>query len=83
MGLATASNSTQLVGAISGVYIAGCLIGAVLSSAATDLLGRRRSLSLAASLATLGGALQAGAVNIAMFIAARAIAGLGIGELYL
>ena len=80
MGLDTASNASQLVGAINGVYIAGALIGSVLSSYATDILGRRKSLSLVSMLATLGGILQAGSVNIAMFIAARLIAGFGIGS---
>lgn len=79
MGLATASNAKDLFGAINGVYIAGALIGSVLSSNATDALGRRKSLSLAAGLATFGGGLQAGSVNISMFIAARLIAGFGIG----
>ena len=79
MGLDTASNATQLVGAISGVYLAGCLIGSVLSSQVTDSLGRRKSLSLASALGVLGGALQAGASNIGMFIGARLIAGFGIG----
>lgn len=73
------SNATQLFGAINGVYIAGALIGSILSSYATDSLGRRKSLSLASVLATLGGILQAGSVNISMFIAARLIAGFGIG----
>jgi MFS family permease len=80
MGLDTASNASQLFGAVNGVYIAGALIGSLLSSQATDVLGRKRSLSLVSAVATLGGSLQAGSVNTAMFIAARLIAGFGIGS---
>jgi MFS family permease len=80
MHLDTASNATQLLGAVNGVYIAGALIGSILSSYATDALGRRKSLSMTSALATVGGILQAGSVNMAMFIAARLIAGLGIGS---
>lgn len=79
MGLDTASNATQLTGATNGCYIAGALIGALLSSQGSDVLGRKRSIVVASSLAVLGGALQAGSVHIAMFIVARLVTGLGIG----
>lgn len=79
MGLDTASNATQLTGAINGVYIAGALIGSLLSSQSSDVLGRRMSIFISAAFAVLGGALQAGSVHIAMFIVARLLAGLGIG----
>ncbi|KPI40972.1 High-affinity glucose transporter [Cyphellophora attinorum] len=82
MHLDTASNATQLLGAVNGVYIAGALIGSILSSYATDTLGRRKSLSLTSALATVGGILQTGSVNMGMFIAARLIAGFGIGAIF-
>lgn len=81
MGLDTASNATQLVGAANGVYISGALIGSLLSALTSDSFGRRKSISLCSAVAVLGGGLQAGSVNIGMFIAARGIAGLGIGPL--
>ncbi|KAK5032811.1 hypothetical protein LTS07_004221 [Exophiala sideris] len=82
MKLAKASNATQLVGAVNGVYIAGALIGSLLSSISSDVLGRRMSVFVSAFVAILGGALQAGSVHIGMFIAARLVAGLGIGSLF-
>ena len=80
MDLDTASNATQLVGAVNGVYIAGALIGSLLSSQTSDSLGRKKSVFLSAALAALDGALQAGSVHIGMFIVARLVAGLGIGK---
>jgi MFS family permease len=79
MGLDTAPNATQLTGAANGCYIAGALIGSIMSSQASDVLGRKKSVFFASLISVLGGALQAGSVNIAMFIAARLVAGLGIG----
>lgn len=79
MGLDTASNATQLNGAVSGVYIAGALIGSILSSQTSDFLGRRWSVFIASTFAAVGGALQAGSINIAMFIASRLLTGFGIG----
>lgn len=79
MHLNTASNATQLMGAVNGVYIAGALIGSIVSSVISDSLGRKMSVFVAAAFEIVGGALQAGSVNIGMFIAARLISGLGIG----
>lgn len=80
MGLDTAPNATELIGAVSGVTFAGGLLGALLQSQQSDRLGRQKSVALSCVLAVIGGALQAGSVNIGMFIAARLVAGLGIGE---
>jgi MFS family permease len=46
-----------------------------------DKLGRKRSVFVGAAIATLGCALQAGAVTIGMLIAGRAIAGFAVGQL--
>jgi hypothetical protein len=79
MGLDTAPNASELIGAVNGVTIAGGLIGALLQSEQSDTLGRRKSVALSCAIAVLGGALQTGSVHIAMFIVARLIAGLGVG----
>jgi hypothetical protein len=80
MGLDTAPNASELIGAVNGVTIAGGLIGALLQSEQSDRLGRRKSVALSCFVAVLGGGLQTGSVHIAMFIVARLIAGLGVGE---
>jgi MFS family permease len=80
MELATLPNANDLIGAVSGVYFGGGMIGAIATSEATDYFGRRVSVFISCLLAFVGGALQAGSVNMGMFIAARLISGFGIGE---
>ena len=82
MKLATLPNANDLIGAVSGVFFAGGMVGAIVTSEATDYLGRRISISISCLMAFIGGALQAGSVNMGMFIAARLLAGLGIGKYY-
>lgn len=83
MGLATSSRATTLIGAINGVYQAGGLIGTLSTSWTSDAFGRRKAILLGAVVCIVGGALQTASINVAMFIAARAITGFGIGMQYL
>ncbi|KAJ9501185.1 hypothetical protein H2202_002979 [Exophiala xenobiotica] len=80
-GLDTASNTPQVEGAINGVFQAGGLIGALTCTWTADKFGRRKALFVGSMFATVGGALQAGSVHMAMFIIMRFISGLGIGAL--
>jgi MFS family permease len=77
--LDTASNASQLEGAINGLFQAGGLVGTLSCTKTADWLGRRKALFLGAIVSVIGGALQAGSVNIAMYIVMRFITGLGIG----
>ncbi|GAA5893608.1 hypothetical protein JCM6882_007861 [Rhodosporidiobolus microsporus] len=81
MGLDTAPNARQLEGAISGLSQGGGLIGCFMSGYTSDRFGRRGAIFIACLLGVLSGALQAGAVNIGMFMAARFIAGLSVGNI--
>ncbi|RFU25999.1 hypothetical protein B7463_g10334, partial [Scytalidium lignicola] len=74
-------NTTQLEGAINGLFQTGGLFGALSCSQTADLFGRRKALFIGGACALVGGALQAGSVHIAMFIVARLLAGLGSGAL--
>lgn len=74
------SNAAQLAGAINGAFQAGGLIGALASIPVADNYGRRVGLFVASLLAVVGGALQAGSVHIAMYIAMRVISGFAVGE---
>ena len=76
----TRSNANQLAGAINGVFQAGGLIGALASIPVADKYGRRMGLFVASVLAVIGGALQAGSVNIAMYITMRLISGFSVGK---
>ncbi|KAH8655331.1 general substrate transporter [Xylariales sp. PMI_506] len=80
-GLDTAPNAATLEGAINGLFQAGGLIGTLLSSTIADWLGRRKAIFISALLATVGGALQAGSVAMAMYLVSRFVTGLGIGAL--
>lgn len=74
------SNANDISGAINGVFQAGGLIGTLSCHVLADWLGRRKALLFAASISIIGGALQAGSVNISMFIAGRFIGGISIGK---
>lgn len=77
--LSTRSNSADLQGAINGLFQTGGLFGALSCTETADWLGRRKALLIAALFSVVGGALQAGSVNISMYIVMRFITGLGIG----
>lgn len=78
--LDTSSNASDLMGTINGVFQAGGFTGTLSCLGTADWLGRRKALLAAAALTVLGGALQAGSVNIGMYIVMRAITGVGIGK---
>lgn len=70
-----------LTGAVVSVFIAGEFLGSVSQFVLGDRLGRLRFLEFLCVIVTIGAAIQTGAVNIGMFLAGRAIAGVGIGGL--
>ena len=45
-----------------------------------DWLGRKKTIILSQLLALIGGALCAGAVNVAMLVATRFVQGMGLGQ---
>ena len=65
---------------MNGLYTAGGYFGALVSSWVIERIGCKRAIFAACVAATLGGALQAGSVNLGMFIFVRFISGLGVGE---
>lgn len=60
-------------------FLAGGLVGAVIQAPISNRFGRRAATGSAALLTILSGALQAGSVDVAMFITARIICGIGAG----
>lgn len=77
--LDTRPNSAEIQGAINGLFQAGGFIGTLVCYLFADWLGRRKALALWSVVGIIGGALQAGSVNISMFMAMRAITGASIG----
>ncbi|KAI9703446.1 MAG: hypothetical protein M1820_005919 [Bogoriella megaspora] len=75
---ANASLSSNIVSILN----LGCFIGALLASPVADRLGRKPALLIAAAVASLGCALQAGSGgsgSLGMLMGGRAVAGLGVG----
>lgn len=56
-----------------------CLIGAIIQAPISNRYGRKGATAVAAVLLTLGNAIQAGSVHIAMFLVGRYITGFGAG----
>lgn len=73
------AHTANLIGAMNGVNCAGSAIGAFMTSWSADRYGRLRTIQLGAVIMSVGAALCAGSVDVAMFLVARVIAGWGIG----
>ncbi|KAJ5188705.1 Major facilitator superfamily domain general substrate transporter [Penicillium cf. griseofulvum] len=73
--------SDTAAGVITSSYTGGAIVGSVLAPYISDYYGRRMILFIGGLHAALGAGLQGGAVNIAMLIAGRSIAGLAIGQM--
>lgn len=73
--------SHGLTGAVVAVYIAGEAVGALLQTAIGDKLGRIRFMQLMCIIVTIGTSIQTASVNIGMFLAGRAIAGVAVGAM--
>lgn len=76
----TAAERDTLQGNIVSTFQAGCFFGSLLTFPLAEKIGRKKSIFLAAAVFLVGGALMTASRGIlAMLIAGRAIAGLGIG----
>ncbi|KAI1385892.1 putative MFS monosaccharide transporter [Hypoxylon trugodes] len=71
--------SNGLTGAVVAVYIAGEAVGALAQTFIGDKLGRIRFMQLLCIIVTIGTVIQTASVNIGMFLAGRAIAGIAVG----
>ncbi|KAB8272391.1 general substrate transporter [Aspergillus minisclerotigenes] len=71
--------SDAATGGIVASYNGGAILGSALVSYISDPYGRRPVIFIGGLLGSLGAALQAGAVTVAMLIAGRLIAGLAVG----
>lgn len=64
---------------VVAVYIAGEAVGALLQTAVADKLGRIRFMQMMCVIVTIGTVIQTASVNIGMFLAGRALAGMAVG----
>jgi MFS family permease len=68
MGLDTNSHAEGLIGACVSLFFAGGFVGAASTWYIADRWGRKIAISLGCIIVLFGGALTAGAVNIAMLL---------------
>ncbi|KAH7907374.1 general substrate transporter [Hygrophoropsis aurantiaca] len=81
-GLAASTpHANEVLGAINGIFSAGGTIGALMAGYMCDKYGRKLTMNTAALISILGGGLQAGSVNTAMFLVGRIVTGWGVGML--
>ena len=78
--LTTRPDPAGIIGAINALYQVGGLFGAIACLWIPDWLGRRWAIFIGSVFCVVGGALQAGSVHVAMFMIARFLVGVGIGE---
>jgi MFS family permease len=75
--------TNRVIGGLNGCFSGGGFFGALVGGWACDALGRKKTLLLATPIAILGGALQGGAVNIAMLLVGRILGGFAVGKLFM
>ncbi|ETI26159.1 hypothetical protein G647_02936 [Cladophialophora carrionii CBS 160.54] len=76
---ANSDYTNAITGTINGLYCAGALFGALHVGWMCEARGRKETMYLASAVNVVGGALETGSVDIAMFLVSRFIAGWGIG----
>jgi MFS family permease len=74
-----AAHANVITGTINGLLCAGAIFGSLNVGWMCEARGRKETLYLMCVVNLLGEALQAGSINLAMFLAARFIGGWGIG----
>ena len=75
----TSSYGGSIIGASNGVYAGAGTIGCWTVFWLLDILGRKRAIQVITVLLLVSAAIQAGSVNIAMFLVGRGLNGLGVG----
>lgn len=75
------AHTTNIIGALNGVNSAGAIAGCIFQAWSADYYGRKRTLQIGCVILIIGGALCAGAYDMAMFLVGRFVAGIGAGIL--
>lgn len=74
-------NTTDVLAGLNGANSGGAFLGCIVSAWAADRFGRKKAIIIGSLFIIVGGALNAGAVDIAMFAVGRVLAGIGSGIL--
>ncbi|CAJ0553174.1 Ff.00g116860.m01.CDS01 [Fusarium sp. VM40] len=78
----TTPDAAQRTDGLLGGFLAGAMVGSVGQAPISKHYGRRFCNAAAAAIVIISGALQAGAVNIAMLLTFRVICGIGAGMVF-
>lgn len=74
--------TSATIGLNSGIVWIGAIVGSLLLAKIPDYIGRKPAMFYSALVAMIGSGLQAASQNIAMFLVARFVLGIGIGGTY-
>lgn len=75
------AHTTNILGGLNGANSGGAFVGCIISAWAADKYSRKKTIQFACVVLVIGGALNAGSVNITMFAIGRVVAGIGSGIL--
>lgn len=75
------SNTSPIIGAINSTFNGGAVFGALMGGFTMDSLGRKKTLQIGATICLIGAILQTAAVNLAMILIGRILAGWAVGLL--
>ncbi|KAK1140751.1 hypothetical protein N8T08_009952 [Aspergillus melleus] len=75
------TKTSSIIGAINSTFSGGAAIGALTAGLTIDRFGRKATIQLGALLATIGAILQCAAMQLAMILVGRIVAGWAVGTL--
>ncbi|KAJ5376263.1 hypothetical protein N7509_013149 [Penicillium cosmopolitanum] len=70
------SHTTRIIAALNAINSAGAIIGCLYHVWSSETLGRKKTMIIGCIVLTIGGAICAGAVDVAMLLVGRGIAGI-------
>ncbi|GIZ37632.1 hypothetical protein CKM354_000107500 [Cercospora kikuchii] len=71
--------TSPIIGAINSTFSGGAVFGALMGGLTMDRYGRKKTVQIGALIAAVGAILQCAAVNLAMILIGRIIAGWAVG----
>lgn len=75
------ARNQAISGSINGLFCAGAIMGSLMVGWMAEARGRKETMYLSCVINIIGEALEAGSINLGMFLASRFIAGWGIGSM--
>ncbi|PLB44374.1 general substrate transporter [Aspergillus steynii IBT 23096] len=75
------TKTSSIIGAINSTFSGGAAIGALTAGLTIDRFGRKATIQLGALLATIGAILQCAAMQLAMILVGRIVAGWAVGTM--